>query len=51
MSPHGSWLVKEDFGGASDSQDESGGRKKKQSCHSVSVVFLYYFMDSFDKAV
>lgn len=40
-SSRGSWLVKEDFGGASDSQDESGG--KKQSCHSVSVGFFVLF--------
>lgn len=26
-SPRGSWLVEEDFGRASDSQDESGGKK------------------------
>lgn len=50
-SPHGSWLVGEDFGGASLTLRMRVEGEKKQSCHSVSVVFLYYFMDSFDKAV
>lgn len=40
MSPHGSWLVEEDFGGASDSQDESGGRKKKNNLVIQSVLFF-----------
>lgn len=49
-SPRGSWLVEEDFGGASDSQDEGRGKKNNPVIQSV-LFFLYYFMDSFDKAV
>ncbi len=41
-SPHGSWLVEEDFGGASDSQDERRGKKNNLVIQSVLFFVLFH---------